>query len=196
MQFYRGAEIRKIPSHVKIEVIAGVFAKRRFILAAAPGPSYASEVKLVEPLLSNILSHIPVLADKAYDCIRLIEYLIANNSTPAIAIKEGRLATIRNPLRIQSKQNADIHEIYKDRPLIEGLFGNIKQKLSSHVRLFNLHITQLFALLRLALFNIAVLISVDRVFMCLWFSNSLTASSGCHGSRQDIPPPAPPVPWR
>src|SRR5439155_12212292 len=87
MQFYRGEEIRKIQSHVKIEVIAGVFAQRRFIIAAAPGPPYASEVKLVEPLLPNIPPDIPVLADKAYDCIRIIESLIANNCTPVIAIK-------------------------------------------------------------------------------------------------------------
>lgn len=99
--------------------------------------------------------------------------LIQNKGyTPVIPIKRYRNGTPQDPLRIQSDKNA-MEPIYKKRTLIEGLFGNIKQKLSSHIRAFNTEIAKLFALLGLALLNVSVLVAIEKeVVIWILFPNS------------------------
>jgi len=169
LKFYRGTEIRKIKSHIKAAILAGVFGKKRFIIGARAGPPYSSEIKLIEPLLEKIPSPSYALGDKAYDCIRLLETIVNRDCLPAIAIKESQSYSIRHPLRKLSKSISLIKEIYSKRTLVEGLFGNTKQALSSHIRVFNQNIATVFALLRLALFNIAILIGLrkSRVLICI-----------------------------
>lgn len=175
MKLYRGLEIRKIRSHLKVAALIASTKKRRFVLSAKAGKAYSSEIKLIEPLLlKNISPPGYVLGDKGFDCIRILQAIRKKKCRAAVAIKKGRLQTIRDPLRIWSKKNADNPAIYNKRTLIEGLFGNVKQKLSSHVRIFKLKIAKIFALLRLALLNVAVLIKLETENQALWiwFSNS------------------------
>ncbi|MFA5169048.1 MAG: transposase [Candidatus Omnitrophota bacterium] len=171
LKFYRGTEIRNIRAHVKILAVAGVLGKRRFVFTAKAGPPYASEIKLAEPLVPQLPSGSCVLGDKGFDCIRLLEAIILRGCVPVIAIKETARFQIRNPLRLLSKKNA-AGTVYKKRTLIEGLFGNTKQKLASHVRVFNLEIAKVFALLRFALFNMAILAAFEKAKVWIWFSNS------------------------
>ena len=111
-----------------------------------------------------------VLGDKGFDCIRILEKIKKKRCMAAIAIKEGRRREARNSLRKQSRENSLNPEIYSKRTLVEGLFGNVKQKLSSHVRVFRLDIAKTFSLLRLALFNVAVLVSLEKeAYLFLWF---------------------------
>jgi Transposase DDE domain len=148
------------------------------VVSAATGPPYASETKLVQPLLESLhASGAYVLGDKGFDSRLILAAIIAQKCRPVIAIKTRRHHRIVDPLRIRSKKSTDNPKLYKKRTLIEGLFGNVKQKLSSHIRVFKLPIAQLFALLRLALFNIAILISmVTCALVIIWFSNSPTPS--------------------
>jgi|SRR3989338_2189051 len=175
MKYYRGMEIRKIQAHVKAGALIGILNKRRFVLSARAGPPYTGDVRLIEPLVEK--ANYPksyFLGDKGFDCIRLIELILSKKCKPVIDIKSGRLNQIKDPLRILSKHNVEALGIYKKRPLIEGLFGNLKQKLSSHVRIFNVDIAQKFALIRFALLNMAVLASLEKADqLWLWFSNSL-----------------------
>ena len=168
MKFYRGTEIRKIKSHIKAVILAGVFGKRRFIIGARAGPPYSSEIKLIEPLIEKIPSPSYALGDKGYDCNRLLEAIVRRDCLPAIAIKESRSYSIRHPLRLLSKKIAAIKEIYSKRTLVEGLFGNTKQALSSHIRVFDQNIATIFALLRLALFNIAILVGIQKGRVWIW----------------------------
>lgn len=174
MKFYRGMEVRKIQAHVKAGALIGILNKRRFVLSARAGPPYSGDVGLIEPLVEKInYPRSYVLGDKGFDCIRLIELILNKKCKPVIDIKSGRLSQIKDPLRILSKHNVETLGVYKKRPLIEGLFGNLKQKLSSHVRIFNLDIAQKFVLIRFALLNMAVLASLEKAkILWLWFSNS------------------------
>jgi hypothetical protein len=84
---------------------------------------------------------------------------------------------IRSPLRILSNRNAQNPKLYSKRTLIEGLFGNVKHKLSSHIKVFKIRIAKLFSLLRLALFNMSVLVRLEgKRLLFLWFSNSAMVS--------------------
>lgn len=177
MQFHLGTEIRKIKAHVKCAVLAGVFGHHRFAVAAAAGRPYASELKLSLPLIKH-LAPAPrsyVLGDKGFDCIRLIRMIREKKCHPVIPAKTGRCMAIRNPLRLLADKNALNPKLYAKRTLIEGLFGNVKQKLSSHIKVFKLAIAKFFALLRLALFDMAVLVRLENgQFLFLGFSNSAT----------------------
>lgn len=176
MKLYRGMEIRKIQAHVKVAALLGILGKRRFVLSARAGPPYAGDVGLVEPLINKINQPGSyVLGDKGFDCIRLLELILFKKCQPVIDIKQGRLNQIKHPLRLLSKRNVNESGIYTKRPLIEGLFGNIKQKLSSHVRIFNLDIAKKFVLIRFALLNMAVLASLEKAgLLWIWFSNSVS----------------------
>ncbi len=173
MKLFNGMDIRKIKTHVKVGALIGLAGSKRFIVSAGAGRSYAGDTTLVQPLLEKLaLGKGYVLGDKGFDSHRIMATIIEKGYSPAIDIKQGRLKTnIRDPLRIQSKKNADNPKIYNKRMLIEGLFGNIKQKLSSHVRVFKLEIAKVFALLRFALLNISVLVGIEKAILWIWFPN-------------------------
>lgn len=175
MKLHLGTEIRKIRSHVKVTAMAGVFGKHRFAVSATAGRPYASELRLSLPLVARLepIPHSYILGDKAFDCIELMSMIRQKKCHPVIPAKTGRLKRIVDPLRLLSNRNAKKWKLYSKRTMIEGLFGNTKQKLSSHIKVFKLRIAKFFALLRLALFNMSVLARLEgRKLVFLWFSNS------------------------
>ena len=172
MQLFRGMEIRKIRAHVKVGALIGLAGKKRFVVSAKAGQAYAGDTTLVEPLLLNLpRGKGSVLGDKGFDSGKLMNIIVAKGYKPVIPIKQRRGSSVNNPLRAQSQKNAETL-IYKKRTLIEGLFGNIKQKLSSHVKIFKLEIAKVFALLRFALLNISVLVGLEKSAIWIWFPNS------------------------
>lgn len=174
MKFFRGLEIRKIRTHVKVGALMEWAGKRRFIVSAMAGPPYAGDTALIQPILEQLPEGEGyVLGDKGFDSHRIFETIAKKGYSPAIAVKQGRCRIlIKDPLRVLSKLNSNNPAIYDQRPLIEGLFGNLKQKLSSHVRIFKLEIAKTFALLRFALLNVSVLVALEKEIIWLWFPNS------------------------
>ena len=69
---------------------------------------------------------------------------------------------INHPLRIESFLNSSNPLLYNKRSLIEGLFGNTKEKTGSNVRVFRTDLAQRFVLIRLALFNISMLVDLEN----------------------------------
>lgn len=160
---------------MKVAALAGVFGRHRFALSATAGRPYASELRLSLPLVKKLepAKGSYVLGDKGFDCIELIDMILRKKCHPVIPAKTGRLKRIVDPLRALSNRNAENPKLYSKRTLIEGLFGNTKQKLSSHIKVFKIRIAKFFALLRLALFNMSVLVRLeDGKLLFLWFSNS------------------------
>ena len=178
MRFFNGMDIRKIRTHVKIGVLMGLAGKRRFVVSALAGPAYAADTKLIQPLIDELPQGKGyVLGDKGFDSICIMSTIAKKGYRPVIPAKQGRCRIrIKDPLRKESDKNASNHRIYKQRTLIEGLFGNVKQKLSSHVQIFKLEIAKVFALLRFALLNISVLVSIEHAIWWIWFPNSAVYS--------------------
>lgn len=176
MKIFNGIDIRKIRTHVKIGALMGLTDKKRFVVSASAGPSYTGDTKLIQPLLEELPPGKGyVLGDKGFDSHRIMTTILQKGYRPVIDIKQGRLKrNIKDPLRIKSKKNADNPKIYNQRTLIEGLFGNVKQKLSSHIRIFKLETAKTFALLRLALLNVSVLVKLEKAILWIWFPNSAT----------------------
>jgi len=119
MKLFRGMEIRKIRTHVKIAALMEQIGRRRFVVSARAGPPYAGETKLIAPLLEALPrgdGH--VLGDKGFDSIRIMETIIKKGYHPVIPVKTSRHSKIRHPLRKISKRNADNPAIYNQRTLI------------------------------------------------------------------------------
>lgn len=192
LKIHRGLDIRKIKAHVKAAALVGVFGKRRFILSAATGPAFSGETKLIKPLL-EALPAVPktsrryFLADKGFDSLKIMKTAKDLGLIPVIPIKQHKLHRFIDPLREASQARSENKSIYKKRALVESLFGNVKQKLSSHVRIFKLNIAETFVLLRLALFNMAILASLQKAEMWVWFSNSLSSNDLLPGFRFAAP---------
>jgi hypothetical protein len=174
MKLHRGTEVRKIRTHVKVAVVMGLAGGRRFIVSARAAGAYAGETTLIQPQLEALPEGKgSVLGDKGYDSGKIMMTIKGKGYRPVIPIKRGRnIFPPKDPLRLESERNAE-KRIYRKRPLIEGLFGNVKQKLSSHIKIFKLEIAKTFALLRFALLNAAVLVAEEKaVLLWIWFPNS------------------------
>jgi Transposase DDE domain len=172
MKLHRGTDIRKIQTHVKIAALMGLAGDRRFAVSARAGRAYAGETKLTEPQLKALPDGKgSVLGDKGFDSIEIMRIITGKGYRPVIPIKRDYRHSPKDPLRIASDKNAE-KKIYRKRTLIEGMFGNLKQKLSSHIKIFKLEIAQTFALLRFAILNMAVLVSLEKAYFWIWFSNS------------------------
>jgi len=175
MKLHLGIEIRNIKTHVKIAALMGLVGQRRFVVSAKAAGSYAGETGLIQPQLEALpVGRGSVIGDKGYDSAKIMMTIKEKGYRPVIPIKRRRGFLPKNPLRIESDENAH-KRIYRKRPLIEGLFGNVKQKLSSHIKIFKLEIAKTFALLRFALLNVSVLVGAENATaLWLWFPNSAT----------------------
>ena len=185
LNFYRGKEVRYVSSHVRAVVLVGIHGKRvAYIAAVALGKAYASEVKLAERMIRECKERgMPIkirrlLGDGVYDCIRLMEELESLGIKPVIRLGEENLyEKAKHPVRKASGQRASNWKVYKKRKLIEGLFGEIKQKHTSHVYDVIEKRAQIDAGLRFAVWNLYRLIVEEK--------KARKKRSGSAGSNRD-----------
>jgi hypothetical protein len=164
LSFLRGTEVRKVKSHVRALALVATTGKERFFIGAQEGRAYASEVKMAERLLPKFtFKKLPFLGDKGFDAIHVLQMIKQQGAIPAIRMKETWRVGIKDKERVKSKRNEERYG--RKRTLIEGLFGNLKQKVTSHIRVFKEHIAQVYALLRLALYNVYLLTSSKGVWV-------------------------------
>jgi len=205
LKFFRGKDIREVKSHVRVVAMIGIVGdKRRVVLSANAGGAYSSELKLALPMVDALKSFCSdgyFIADKCYDSVELMRRLVASGLEPAIKVKESRHFEIRSELRLRSKANSERGDIYGKRYLIESLFGTVKQKLSSHIKVKRDDIAMKFALIRILIFNLyALLHGSPQIFFVLvcGFISSLPKSPTRCPFRANLPsaPPHPPTVYR
>lgn len=162
LHFRRGTEVRKTHSHVRTLTLVATTGRQRFVIGAHAGGPYASEVVLAKQLVSkfSFKKKLPLLGDKAFDAIEFLQLIKTRGGVPAIAMKETFRHEIRDPERAQSARKEKCYG--KKRTLIEGLFGNVKEKDHSHIRVFDQHIAEVYGVLRLALYDMYLLVTLER----------------------------------
>jgi len=136
--------------------------KERFVIGALSGKAYESEVAMARRLIPrfDFRKKLPFLGDRGFDCIDLLKLIEKKGALPSIKMKETWRFNIKDPERAKSAQNERKHG--KKRTLIEGLFGNIKEKTTSHIKVFKENTARVYALLRLALYNIHFLLKFTK----------------------------------
>lgn len=149
----------------------GVTGKKRVVISTNAGGAYSSELKLVLPIVDEIKQFCTdgfFVADKCYDSVELMSRLNLLGIKCAIKVKETIRVGVKNEMRKLSKFYSEKREIYGKRYLIESLFGTIKQKLSSHIKVKRDDIAMRFALIRVLIFNLhALFVTAPLIFFVL-----------------------------
>jgi len=160
LKWHRGTEIRKVSSHVRLEVVIAVVENGKKIIAGVEsGGPYASEIKMLRKVLERIqsLKRVPFIADKGYDAVDILQKLLEKGFEPAIKIKETFRMEIKHPLRKVSKENWEKYG--KERYMIEQIFGSIKQKIGSSFNLIREDLARKAALACAILWNFYILVA-------------------------------------
>jgi hypothetical protein len=140
---------------VRLALLIAVNEKRKaVVLGGAMGSSYASEVELLRRILArkSALSSLPLVGDRVYDSIDILDQIQKFGAQPAVRIKTTWRYSIRDQLRQISHRGWE--EWGSQRYRIEGVFGSIKIKVNSVFPLFREDLAMKRALATAALYNL------------------------------------------
>jgi len=93
LKWFRGTEVRLVQSHVRLVLLV-----KAVVLGGAGGPPYASEVELLRRILArkSVLPSLPLVGDRVYDSIDLLQQIQKLGAQPAIRIKTTWRYSIRH----------------------------------------------------------------------------------------------------
>ena len=157
LNWMRGTQVRKVKDHIRCEV---VLTKGRYKLVqyVEVGRRYASEIKMLRKILDKMeLIGRRFLADRLYDVLWLRDYL------------EGR--GIKSVIRVRRNgvgREEVVWEEYKERNEIEGMFGNMKGKLSGYVAAYREDMAMVLALVKFLAYNMYVAYFLSLFLARLW----------------------------
>jgi len=102
LKWFRGTEVRLVQSHVRLVLLVAVDDKgKAVVLGGAVGSPYTSEVELLRRILArkSALPSLPLVGDRVYDSIDLLQQVQKLGAQPAIRIKTTWRYSIRHQLR-------------------------------------------------------------------------------------------------
>jgi hypothetical protein len=158
LKWLRGTEVRLVQSHVRLVLLVAVDDKgKAVVLGEAVGPPYASEVELLRRILArkSALPSLPLVGDRVYDSIDLLQQIQKLGAQPAIRIKTTWRYSIRHQLRQISHRGWE--KWGSQRYRIEGVFESIKIKVNSVFPLFREDLAMKRALAAAVLYNLNLL---------------------------------------
>jgi len=164
LSWRRGESLRQVRSHVRLVILALVDARGRgILLGAAAGPPYASEIELLRQILGSLdtLPPLPVVGDRGYDAVDLLERLRQLGAQPALHMKGTWRYRVRHPLRQASQKGWQRWGRYRYR--VEGFFGLMKLKMGSAFPLLREDLAMRRALAVAVLYNLYRLVLLLRL---------------------------------
>ena len=168
LSWRRGEALRQVRAHVRLVILALVDDQGRgLLLGAAVGPPYASEMHLLREILDAMetLPRLPVVGDRAYDAVDLLERLQQLGARPALRMKGTWRYTLRHPLRQASQKGW--RRWGRHRYRVEGFFGLMKLKLGAVFPLVREDLAMRRALAAAVLYNLDRLALLLRLFLGL-----------------------------
>ena len=161
----RGAEIRKIKSHVKAVYIVFVKGKKRIIRCVGIGEAYEDERKIL--LSKGLLKLVKkdkkeregylIFGDKLYGMSKeVIKESIRNGYNPIFKIEDGIHNRVRDKLRLLVKKIYESNKEWyrRNRFHIEGKNGNVKIRYGSYEESKRYEIARSFVLVKFLLYTL------------------------------------------
>ncbi|MGQ9901005.1 MAG: transposase [Fimbriimonadales bacterium] len=140
-QFYRGAQIRRIRSHIKVVVLGYWQGEVVWFMGASLGGAYADEGRLLEDWLLRygcgvVGSGALLVGDGLYGHrARLLERIEGVGWLPVVRVRDGVWHQVRAGARKRARARAEAHKWALDaRYRIEQVFGVVKGVCGSYVR--------------------------------------------------------------
>ena len=129
LNWMRGAQIRKVSSHVKVELIVGKVRDRAIILGVNMGEAYSDERKLLMEILEKVnIKAKKILADALYGMSKaMLEKFYEISEEVIVPVRDTLHTKVRSGIRKKAKiEYEDKREEYKQRYFIEQVIGKIK----------------------------------------------------------------------
>jgi hypothetical protein len=183
LKWFRGTEVRLVQSHVRLVLLVVVDDKgKAVVLGGAVGSPYASEVELLRRILArkSALPSLPLVGDRVYDSIDLLQQIQKLGAQPAIRIKTTWCYSIRHQLRQISHRGWE--KWGSQRYRIEGVSGSIKIKVNSVFPLFREDLAMKRALAAAVLYNLnllailTIILIKAHIIICFLFIPPISTS--------------------
>jgi len=170
-------------SSVRLVLLVAVDDKGKTVmLGGAVGPPYASEVELLRRILArkSVLPSLPLVGDRVYDSIDILQQIQKLGAQPAVRIKTTWRYSIRDQLRQISHRGWE--EWGSQRYRIGRVFGSIKIKVNSVFPLFREDLAMKRALAAAVLYNLnllailTIILIKAHIIICFLFIPSISTS--------------------
>ena len=178
----RGAEIRKIKSHIKTEVLIGSVKGKKFVLSVKTDKAYTDENKLLLQMLNEgVFDKIRgryFLGDRYYGKnVKVLEELNRLGIDVIVPVKDKLRQKVRNKYRLKAKHNYEKEfkrKVYKrHRYKVEQLIGNVKNWFGDRFNSKSFELAQRYVLVGFLLYNLYLLVRLcffaflfHRFFIC------------------------------
>jgi len=171
----RGAEIKKIKSHIKTEVLIGSVNGKKFVLSVKTDKAYTDENKLLlEMLNEGVFEEIRgryFLGDKYYGKnVKVLEEINRLGFDVIVPVKDTLRQKVRNKYRLKAKHNYEKgfkRKIYRrHRYKVEQLIGNVKNWFGDRFNTKSFELAQRYVLVSFLLYNLYLLV---RLYFLLFY---------------------------
>jgi len=162
----RGAQIRKVKSHIKTEIVAGVVGNKKFVLSVKTDKAYTDENKLLLQILEDEFFEIRgryFLGDSYYGKnVKVLQKLYELGFDVIVPVKDTLRKKVRNEYRLKAKNNYEKEfkkKVYKkNRYKVEQLIGNVKNWFGDRFNTKSFDMAQRFVLVSFLLYNLYMLV--------------------------------------
>ena len=167
LKWLRGAELRKVRSHVKVVLIViRTYEGQDIIYNLETAPAYSDERKLAIKMMKKIRKKVfIILADSLYGMsIKFIKESLKLSDKVLIPIKDGIHNKVRNKIRKQVKEEFKKNkDIYKKRYIIEQVIGKIKNSYGDREMTKSYELSEKYVWIKFIAYNLAVSLSMGLI---------------------------------
>ena len=162
LTYKRGQQLRKVKSHVKTEILAGIIKGKTIVLNINASLAYTDEGKLLKPMLEEFCEKCKYFAaDRYYGTAEILK-IKEKGMLALIPLRDTIHQKVRNTYRVWAKKNYEkFKENYKKiRYRIEQIIGIVKNIFGDRDRTFLFKMAKLRVYARFALYNLIELFQI------------------------------------
>ncbi len=164
-------KIRKVKSHVKVELCVGVVKGKSVVVGINVGKAYSDEHKLLKPILDALkVRAMYFLADAYYgNRVKVLQKVKELGIKAIVPIRDSLHKKVKDPYRLWAEQNYEerkkVYRRYRYR--VEQVIGIVKNLFGDRDMVLDRDVATLYALARFAIYNLIQLLRLLFLFFKL-----------------------------